>query len=221
MIKNLFFDLDNTIIKDEDVDSEYYKIALNKLGYDENDYWGIYCKIDEYEKTLTIENNYFTKEGLINFINKGLNRNYSIELIDELIKVVGKTWTKRIVLNKETLEYLYKKYNLYIYTNFFLESQQTRIDEIGYTKYFNKIFTADIYGSKPFKNSFEKILEELNVLPEECIMIGDNKKIDIMAANNVGMKSILYDYDGTRDKKYIMTKDYIVIKDLRELENIL
>lgn len=221
MIKNLFFDLDNTIIKDEDEDSKFYKIALNNLGYDENDYWGIYCKIDEYEKTLTQENIFYKKEGLLNFINSGLDRNYSIKLIDELSIVIGKEWTKRVILSEDTLQYLYNKYNLYIYTNFFFDAQKARIEEIGYQKYFKKMFTADIYGSKPFKQSFEKILEELHTIPEECIMIGDNKKMDVMAANNVGMKSILYDYDGTRDKKDIMAENYIVVKNLKELENIL
>ena len=221
MVKNIFFDLDNTIIKDEDIDSEYYKIALKNSGYNENDYWGIYCKIDEYEKTLNKDDIFYKKEGLLNFINKGLNKNYSIKLIDDLSYIVGEEWTKRVILPKDTIEYLYKKYNLYVYTNFFIDAQKARINNIGYSKYFKKIFTADIYGSKPFKKSFENILKELNTIPEDCIMIGDNKKVDVMAANNVGMKSILYDYDGTRDRKDIEAQNYMVVKDLKELENIL
>ena len=37
MIKNLFFDLDDTIIKDDKSDAEEYKEALKKYGYNEED----------------------------------------------------------------------------------------------------------------------------------------------------------------------------------------
>ena len=48
-------------------------------------------------------------------------------------------------------------------------------------------------------------------------MIGDTKAIDIAAADNVGMKSILYDYNGKRDKKEIIANNYTVIKNMEEL----
>ena len=55
-------------------------------------------------------------------------------------------------------------------------------------------------------------------------MIGDDKSRDILAANNVGMKSILYDYTGEKSKKIVDVKDYIVIRDFdkifEELENL-
>lgn len=53
MIKNLIFDLDNTIIKDEEEDSIYYKEALKKCGYDETNYYKIFCSIDEYDAIKT------------------------------------------------------------------------------------------------------------------------------------------------------------------------
>ena len=37
-IKNILFDLDNTLIKNLDDDALYYKDALSHLGYDEKDY---------------------------------------------------------------------------------------------------------------------------------------------------------------------------------------
>ena len=65
------------------------------------------------------------------------------------------------------------------------------------------------------------MLKEIGATKDECIMIGDDKRTDISGANRVGMKAILLDIDGTRDLKQAEdAKDYIVIKDLKELENI-
>ena len=83
------------------------------------------------------------------------------------------------------------------------------------------IFGADKVGCKQFKKSFERVLNQIGTTPDECMMIGDSKHTDILAANQIGMKSILFDYDGKRDKKEIVLKDYIVIKNMSELLDIL
>ncbi len=220
MIKNLIFDLDNTIIKSEKNDALVYKEALRNFGYDEQDYWNIYLTIDKYEEIFSEEKNLYDKKELIDFINKELNRKYSYEFMDELLRVVG-YWSEKIILSEEIIKKLFKKYNLYIYTNYFKKAQQERIEKIGYSKYFKEIFSADIYGSKPFKSSFQKVLQKMNATPDECIMIGDTKDKDILAANNIGMKSILYDYDGRRDIDNIKLKDYIVIRKIDELQEVL
>lgn len=221
MVKNLIFDLDDTLIKDEVEDSLYYKQALKKCGYDENNYKKIYDAIDVYEMTRSEKNFYYNKQELLNTINSELKTNYSINLVDELLDAIGKDWTKRVIIKEKNIKQLSQKYNLYVYTNFFTKIQEMRIKAIGYDKYFKKVFGADIYGCKPFRKSFQKVLNELKVIPEECIMIGDTKNIDILAANNIGMKSILYDYNGKRDKKEYKLKDYIVIDDLEKLLKIL
>lgn len=218
MIKNLIFDLDNTIIKDDDKkDSQTYKEALKNCGYNEEKYYKIYVVIDEYDKSLTEQNMYYNEKDMLDFINKKLETQYEIKLIDELLKVAGKYWTKEILIQKEIIEKLALKYNLYVYTNYFTIAQEERLKNIGYLKYFKKVFGADKYGSKPFKKSLEKILNEINAKPNECIMIGDDKSRDILVANKVNMKSILFDFDGKRDKKICDVKDYIILKDFNNI----
>ena len=220
MIKNLIFDLDDTIIKCEKSYALTYKEVLRNLGYDEEDYWNIYCVIDKYEEIFTEENNLYDKKELMDFINKLLNKNYSYKLMDELLRV-SEYWTKDVILSEDTVKRLSEKYDLYIYTNYFEKSQKKIIEKIGYSKYFKGILGADIYGSKPFKSSFEKVLKKINATPDECIMIGDTKNRDILAANKIGMRSILYDYDGKRDKKDIELENYIIIKNMDELLDIM
>lgn len=221
MIKNLIFDLDDTIIKDELEDAIYYKEALRNCGYDENNYKKVYDAIEIYDNTRSEKCLYYNKQEMLKVINFELQTDYSINLIDELILVIGKYWTKRVQIKEENIKKLSEKYNLYIYTNFFTEAQLMRIKNIGYDKYFKKVFGADLYGCKPFKISFQKILDELNTNANECIMIGDSKNKDILAANNIGMKSILYDYNGKRDKNEYKLENYIVISDLNKLIEIL
>lgn len=224
MIKNLIFDLDDTIIKDEKEDSECYKEALKNCGYSEEKYYDIYEAIDEYDKLITEDNMYYDKTEMLKTINKLLHTNYDMKLMDEILKLSGKYWTKRVIIDENTIRKLSEKFNLYVYTNYYTKVQENRLRNIGYLKYFKKVFGADKYGSKVFKKAFEKVLEEINAKPEECIMIGDDKSRDILAANNVGMKSILYDYTGEKSKKIVDVKDYIVIRDFdkifEELENL-
>ena len=52
-------------------------------------------------------------------------------------------------------------------------------------------------------------------------MIGDSKLTDIACANSVGMKAILYDYNGRRDFKDVQLNNYTVIKKMEELLNLL
>ena len=70
MIKNLIFDLDDTIIKDEEEDSIFYKDALKKCGYSEENYYNIYVAIDEYDSKITEKNIYYNKQDMLNTINE-------------------------------------------------------------------------------------------------------------------------------------------------------
>lgn len=214
-IKNLIFDLDGVIISLNSDDALIYKEALKKFNYNEDEYLNIYNAIDEYEKALTDENNFFNKIEMAKFINNLLKSNYSDELINEIILSASK-WIKKVIISEDVLKELYEKYNLYIYSNYYYDCQSARIKAIGYDKYFKKILCGDKYGSKPFKSSFERILQAINAKPEECIMIGDSKATDILGANNIGMTAILYDYDGKRDRKDIIAYDYRIVKNMGE-----
>ena len=52
-------------------------------------------------------------------------------------------------------------------------------------------------------------------------MIGDTKGKEILSASLVGMKAILFNYDGNRDKEDIKIDNYISINKFDELLKIL
>ncbi len=236
MIKKVFIDLDNTIIKDELEDMECYRDVLQELGCNPDDYRAIYDVIDKYEASLTEENPYYDKREMIDFINRELNKNYPYELADKLNEAIEVEWAKkeRVLIPEYIMQYLSSKYELYIFTNYFQEVQEKRIENIGYLRFFRKIFGADKYGVKPYRSSFDRALEEIygrenmnedryQELLDEIVFIGDSKKSDIAFAKNVGVKAILFDETGMNDLVNIDLGDYKyeVIHSWNEITKIL
>lgn len=221
MIKNIIFDLDDTIIKYEDRYALYYKDVLKKLGYDENEFMSIYQIIDKYEATLTKDDFFYSKEKLLEVINHGLGKDYKIELINEINNSIAKNWLGDILISEDVMNYLNNKYECYIFTNWFQETQEKRIENIGYKKYFKGIYGADKYGSKPFKEAFKNILKKIDTKPEECIMIGDNKYTDIYGASSVGIKTILFDWNGHKSEKDVNVSGYKIVNNCNEIKEIL
>ena len=224
MLKYLIFDVDNTIIRyNEDFYPQSYKFAFQKLGLDESNAEKVFFLINEYESLLSEENPCYNREEMLDYINNSLHTNYDMSLIDELLYVFSHHWTRKedIMIKKETLDYLYKKYDLYIYSNYFADAIAERIKSLGLLEYFKGVFGADIYGTKEYESSYKRILDERGWKAEECVMIGDSKKRDILPPVNLGMKAILVDDDGLRDNPAIYVKDYIKINDVNDLRYII
>lgn len=221
MIKNIFIDLDNTIIKDEIEDAEYYRNALEKYGYNPDDCYILCETIDLYEASLTEDNPCYNKRECMEFINKHLNKDYCYELVDSINEMIGLYWTKRVMIPEDIMRKLSEKYNLYVFTNYFGETQLERLKTIGYDKYFKKVFGADEYGLKKFNKSFRKVLDEIKAKPEECLFIGDSLMGDVAIPKKVGMEAILFDYDGSRNDKNLIkdmnVSDYKVMTDFNQI----
>lgn len=214
MIKRIIFDFDNTLIKWKE---EYWKSidrALEKYGiiFDEDDSKKIKIAIDNFEYEYEI----YKKEYMIECINKYSKLNLDIRYVDLWIEELSKCAPDKIENEIiETLEYLYKKYELVILTNWYYESQYNRLKKARIDKYFKKMYTPETYKMKPNKESFE-IAADGKI--EESIMVGDSFKTDIEGAINAGMKAIHID---KKQKENIENKDYIVIKNFEELKEIL
>lgn len=65
-------------------------------------------------------------------------------------------------------------------------------------KYFDAFSFSDETGvAKPQKQAFEKVLNELNIMPEESVHIGDIEFTDVKGAKSIGMYSIRFNGDPT------------------------
>ena len=214
MIKRLIFDVDDTLIewKEEywdtledvfrELNIQYNKELLNK----------VIKAIDTYEQ----ENQYYNKEAMIEHINKVTDSNFNMKFLDYCLNAFGKCVPNKKDENLiETLNYLSKKYELVVLTNWFVEEQNCRLENFGIKCFFSKVFASENFKVKPNKEAFKTAMEDN--LPEECIMIGDSLKKDIQGAINAGMKAIYLNANLPKGKK----ENYIVINKIEELKNIL
>ena len=115
---------------------------------------------------------------------------------------------------KETLEYLSKKYELVIFTNYYYEVQKKRLEIMGIDKYFKVIYAGDKIPCKPRKESYN--ISRGNYGFNECLVIGDSLSKDYLAPIELGMEAILYD----KHNKY-KNENYRKINDFKELMSIL
>jgi putative hydrolase of the HAD superfamily len=93
----------------------------------------------------------------------------------------------------ETIKVLREKYKLYILTNGFSEVQYVKMDHCGLTEFFERVFTSEEVGvHKPHAKFFNYVLTELDVKPENCLMIGDDFTTDIMGAKNCDIDQVFF-----------------------------
>ena len=93
MLKNIIFDLDNTIIRDHDEDAERYRVLLRKYGYDEEKWKELYDYIGEYDFVYPEDKYYYNRKEMLEYLNNSMRENYSIEFIDGVLTVEQKTLT--------------------------------------------------------------------------------------------------------------------------------
>lgn len=201
-MKRIIFDIDNTLIPWKE---EYVSSIIDNLEDKDKNYENgikIYNEIGYYSDICKK----LDKEEICNKLNISMKLFNSIlesqkNCVDELDNSI-----------KETLEYLGNKYELVILTNWFKEVQVERLKKVGIYDYFKEIYCSDEYPSKPNKEAFINALNGVDA--NEAVMIGDNFKIDILPAINLGIKAI---WITQRD---IISDNYSVIHNIEQLKEM-
>jgi putative hydrolase of the HAD superfamily len=110
---------------------------------------------------------------------------------------------------KEILNIPYEKAILTDSARFFVENSEL--------KNFGRIFTpVETKSLKPDPKVFLTVINDFKIKPEECVMVGDDVRRDLVSAKNLGMKTILIDREN-RYPEYKGTK----INSFSELETAL
>lgn len=205
----IFFDLGQTLIDEWDYINYFDKVLLSYLN-------GYGAKMD-YRNYLALRNNLIRnrKFGTSSFLDivsliaqLVLPKGYSSIIHDNLISDLLANKKKLIKLFPEThsvIPLLSNKYSLGIISNNSSGSARLLIEN-KLDRYFEIVCLSENTGyKKPDHKIFEKALEGITNL-EECIMVGDRLDIDILPANELGMKTIrtlnsLYKIQKPRNKK--------------------
>ncbi len=94
---------------------------------------------------------------------------------------------------REVLEHFHGRMPLYILTNGFLDVQAIKLRSAGIAHYFTAVFTAEDAGvAKPDVDFFRYVLKRIGARPDDCLMIGDNLKADVIGATTAGIDSVYY-----------------------------
>ncbi len=210
MIKRIIFDQDNTLMKWHDEYDKTYGLALDELGvkYSKEELDKLINAVNNYEKYYDI----FDKECMADLINEKCIIKVPINFADVWMKYLCDCVSNEDKNIIPTLDYLSKKYELVVLSNWFGYSQIERLKKVGMDKYFTDMIFTDKVKNKPNKEAFIKACGPYK--PEECLMIGDSMNIDINGAINAGLKGILYDPKGMYEYKD-------KIKNIKELEELL
>ena len=217
MIKNIFIDLDDTILDFHKAERTALSATLEHLG------------IPPCEKTLKryseinrecwkrLETGEYTRYEVL---HKRFQLLFSEMGIPQSERKAQSEYEYRLSLEhpfmeggRELLESLFGKYRLYIASNGTAVVQDRRIKDAGLEKYFDGIFISQRLGfDKPNKEFFDRAFEKIpSFRKEETIILGDSLTSDILGGINAGIKTCYFNPRALKNDTGI-TPDYEISK---------
>ncbi|WP_460218768.1 HAD family hydrolase [Psychroserpens sp. MEBiC05023] len=123
---------------------------------------------------------------------------------------------------EETLKALSKSYRLILATKGDLLDQERKLEKSKLTAYFHHI---EVLSDKKETN-YSKLLNHLDIMPEEFLMVGNSLKSDILPLVNIGAKAVHVPFHTTWLHEQVSVNDaesnkYKTISSLIELCDIL
>lgn len=200
-IKNLIFDLDNTLYDFSTIWKKSNKQVYEYLKYDK------IVSYEEFFKQYKVINNMLVDEVLKGNIKLREIRNKRLKLTLEKFGIIlteedcNNYYEKQfdfilesIKPNEEVNQWikrLNKKYKMIILTNGKSCEQREKLAKLGLENMFELYISGETHISKPKAEAFINVLEKEKIVASETMMIGDSLHHDINPANKLGMKTCL------------------------------
>jgi putative hydrolase of the HAD superfamily len=203
-IQTVFFDLDHTLWDfnvscAETLEELYHIYDLKKFQFDVPSFQKKYREVND-RMWEGYHRNEVTKEQLRNerfkhtFTELGIDPLLLPEYLDQHFIKLCPTKPNLHPHTKDILEYLTgKKYQLFIVTNGFPETQHIKLSSAKIDHYFKDIIHPERAGAKkPLKTIFDYSCAIAQTNPNNCIMIGDDLEADVLGALDAGLHAIYY-----------------------------
>ena len=228
-IKVIFIDIDNTLLDFDEYVKETMKNGFKHFSLKEYQPYMYDIFTQENNKLwLQIEKGEITFQELEkirwNNIFKALDISFDGLLFEKYFR--SSLYNSAILIDNavEILAYLSKKYILCVASNGPYNQQIHRLEIAHIKQYFSYYFISEKIGySKPnkefFKAAFKELNQKINVLPNECLIIGDSLTSDIKGGHEYNMKTCFFNKH-QKDIKINENIDYI-IDNLKKVEEIL
>lgn len=232
MIKNVFLDLDDTLLDFHKAEAVAVRVALSEAEIDPTDeIIARYSEINAMQWRL-LEDGLVTREQvLINRFKVLFSEIYHGVSLDEIAKQAEKIrYRYEYLLSQghyfidgatELLEELYGKYDLYMASNGTAVVQDRRIDSSGISKYFKEIFISERVGcDKPQIGFFEYCFDKIpDFKKEETIIIGDSLSSDMKGGDEANIYTCWF--NPKRKEKSMDVRIDFEISKLSEIPHLL
>lgn len=219
-IKVIAFDADDTLWVNEpyfrESELEFCNLLKNGMGIDE---------VTEELFATEIGNiplyGYGTKAFVLSMIETGLKISkgkINAKTIEAILQIGKNQINKPIELIDgvvEVLENLQNKYRLIVATKGDLLDQERKLKKSGLLKYFHHI---EVMSDKK-EEDYQKLIQHLDIHPEQFLMIGNSLKSDILPVVNLGGEAIHVPFHTTWEHELIEDNDLEKIN-VKELECI-
>lgn len=223
MIRNILFDLDNTLFDFYASEKKALEKTLVKLGINPDEKMlARYSEINLAHWKLLEQGKLTRDEVKVNryrqlFDEYGINASpkETTKLYEKALSEEGDLTDGAFSLLKN----LYGKYHLYVVSNGTLIAQHGRMKNTGITGFFDGFFISQEIGhEKPTKEFFDHCFNNiLDFKKEETVIVGDSISADIIGGINAGIKTVWF--NPSKEKSDIKADFEIVA--LSELEKIL
>ena len=202
MIRNIFLDLDDTLLDFKAAEKQAVAQTLTQVGVAVNErVLQRYSALNE-SQWKSMERGEITIEQV-------KTRRYEL-LFAELGVVADAAQTTRIYEGflaaqhpelpgaRAMLDALYGKYRLYLASNGTARVQNQRLDESGLRRYFDQIFLSQEIGfNKPHPSYFEKCFALIDGFQkQESVIFGDSLTSDILGGLRAGLITVWFNPNG-------------------------
>ena len=204
MIKNILFDLDNTLFDFYASEKKALKKTLIHLGHEPDEFMlKRYSEIN-LEHWKRLEKGELTRtqvkvgryrqlfdEFCIDASPEDTTAYYEIKLSEEGDLMEGAL---------ELLKYLHGKYRLYVVSNGTLICQQGRMKNTKITEFFDRAFISQQIGfEKPQQEFFDYCFSNIpDFKKDETVIVGDSISADITGGKTAGIKTVWFNPDSEK-----------------------
>jgi putative hydrolase of the HAD superfamily len=202
-VKALILDLDNTIYPVSSVGEEMFR-SLFDLIFSGNEFQGT----KEEVKAAIMRRPYFVVAKEFFFSERLHNEGFRL--------LQNMTYDKPMVPFADYAIVRDMPYTKFLVTTGFISLQQSKIDRLGIAGDFEKIFIVDPSRTNQSKKDiFQEILSAFSYSKDELIVIGDDLNSEIKAGNELGIRTVVYDFA----KEHELTGPQCIIRNYTELNS--
>ena len=204
MVKLVIFDLDDTLIMEEEYVRSGYKAVSKFLKESFNQ-----KEKNTFNKLLDVKKIKYNEDDILELVQVYRNHIPTISFCEDVMPTLTMLREKNI--------------NIGIVTDGYLATQKNKLMVLDAYKIFDYIILTEELGRdywKPHPKSFEMMMEKFSVSPDEVIYVGDNPKKDFYVKESLNLKTVRIIRDGQiyKNEEYLNgVKENFIISNLKEL----